>query len=103
MLCPAREGRCIQFLEQREARRLSVLGAASLCLAKGLLHPDGRIYVPVCHGSGVRHNIFVNSKTLRGGGGVRDHFQLPDQSRNQLFIPQIFTGLLIYLKHCLWG
>lgn len=67
--------------------------AASLCLAKGPLHPGGRIYVLVFYGSRAGHHgfsdkIFVNSKSLREGGEFRDLLQPPDQSRNHLFSPQ---------------
>lgn len=52
----------------------------TLCLAKGLLHPGGRICILVFHDFGAGHycssgKIFVNSKALRDGGEGRDLLQ----------------------------
>lgn len=73
--------------------------AASLCLAKGPLHPGGRIYVLVFYGSRAGHHgfgdkIFVNAKSLREGGEFRDLLPPPDQSKNHLLSPQRFAELL---------
>lgn len=82
--------------------------ADTLCLAKALLHPGGRICVLVFHDSGAGHycfsgKIFVNSKALGDGGECKDLLQPPDQSRNHLFSPQILAERLICLRHWFLG